>query len=158
MERDGQADFDFIIGQWKVRHRRLKQALKGAEDWEEFDGTSIARKVWNGAANTDELEADSQHWGRIQGMTVRLYDLQSHQWRIYWANRKWGTLDQPMIGEFKDGRGEFFNQELFEGRGIYVRFIWSGITETAYRWEQAFSADGGKTWEDNWIMDFTRIP
>lgn len=157
MERDGQTDFDFIIGQWKVHHRRLKQALKGLEDWEEFDGTSSARKVWGGAANVDEIEGDSVTWGRIQGMTVRLYDPKSHQWRIYWANRKWGTLDPPMIGEFKDGRGEFFNQELFEGRGIYVRFIWSGITENACRWEQAFSADGGKTWETNWIMNFTRV-
>ena len=157
MGRDGQADFDFIIGQWKVHHRRLKQALKGSEDWEEFDGTSVTRKVWEGAANVEEVEADSRTWGRVQGMAVRLYDLKSNQWRIYWANRKWGTLDQPMIGEFKDGRGEFFNQELFEGRGIYVRFIWSVFTEASCRWEQAFSEDGGKTWETNWIMDFTRV-
>ncbi len=153
--RDPQRDFDFIFGTWKVHNRRLKQRLKGSNSWEEFEARSVARKIWGGAANIDEYEADSPS-GRIQGMTLRLYNPKSQQWSIYWANSANGVLDTPMIGGFKDGRGEFYDQEFYEGKSIYVRFIWSNITATSARWEQAFSADGGKTWETNWVMEFTR--
>jgi len=153
--RDPQRDFDFIIGNWKVHNRRLKQRLKGSNSWEEFEGASVARKIWGGAGNVDEYEADSPS-GRIQGMTVRLYNPKSQQWSIYWANSASGVLETPMIGSFKDGRGEFYDQEFFEGKSIYVRFIWSNITGASARWEQAFSADGGKTWETNWVMELTR--
>jgi hypothetical protein len=152
---DPQTDFDFIIGSWKVRNRRLKQRLKGSDSWEEFEGRAVGRKIWGGAANIDEYDAESPS-GRVQGMTLRLYNPKSQQWSIYWANRANGVLDTPMIGGFKDGRGEFYDQEMFEGRSIYVRFIWSNITADSARWEQAFSPDGGKTWETNWIMEFTR--
>jgi hypothetical protein len=152
---DPQTDFDFIIGNWKVRNRKLKERLKGSDSWEEFEGRVAARKVWGGAANIDEYDAESPS-GRIQGMTLRLYNPKSQQWSLYWANRANGVLDTPMIGGFKDGRGEFYDQELFEGRSIYVRYIWSNITADSARWEQAFSPDGGKTWETNWIMEFTR--
>ena len=154
--RDPQRDFDFIIGSWKVHNRRLKQRLKGSNSWEEFEGAVVARKIWGGAANVDEYEAESPS-GRIQGMTVRLYNPKSQQWSLYWANSANGVLDTPMIGGFKDGRGEFYDQEFFESKSIYVRYIWSNITATSARWEQAFSADGGKTWETNWVMEFTRI-
>lgn len=153
---DPQTDFNFIIGNWKVRNRRLKQRLKGSDSWEEFEGRAVARKIWGGAAHIDEYDAESPS-GHIQGMTLRLYNPQSQQWSIYWANRANGVLDTPMIGGFKDGRGEFYDQEMFEGRSIYVRFIWSNITADSARWEQAFSPDGGKTWETNWIMELTRI-
>jgi hypothetical protein len=155
IEHDPQTDFDFIIGSWKVHNRRLKQRLKGSILWEEFEGTVVARKIWGGAGNIDEFEAESPS-GRIQGMTVRLYNPKSQQWSLYWANRGNGVLETPMIGGFKDGRGEFYDQELFEGKSIYVRYIWSNIKADSARWEQAFSADGGKSWETNWIMDFTR--
>ena len=154
--RSGQTDFDFLMGSWKVHNRRLKQPLKGSNDWEEFDGTAVARPVWDGLANMDEYDAHSATWGHIQGITVRLYDPGTHQWRLYWANRSRGVLDPPMTGEFRNGRGEFFDQELFEGRAIYVRYLWSEITPSSCRWEQAFSADGGRTWETNWIMEFRR--
>jgi hypothetical protein len=153
---DPRTDFDFIIGSWKVHNRRLKQRLKGSDSWEEFEGRVVARKIWGGAANVDEYDAESPS-GRIRGMTVRLYNPQSQQWSLYWGNHANGVLDTPMIGGFKDGRGEFYDQEMFEGRSIYVRFIWSNITANTARWEQAFSPDGGKTWETNWIMEFTRI-
>lgn len=155
--RDGQADFDFVIGSWKVRNRRLRQPLTGSDSWYEFDATSVARKVWDGLANMDEFDGESPS-GRIRGLTLRLYDPNARQWSLYWSNAANGTLDKPMVGEFKDGRGEFYDQETFQGRSIYVRFIWSGITPTSCRWEQAFSPDGGKTWETNWIMEFTRVP
>lgn len=153
--RDGQADFDFIIGSWNVHNRRLRQPLTGSDSWYEFEATSVARKVWGGLANMDEFDGKAPS-GRIRGMTLRLYDPKARQWSLYWSNAANGTLDTPMVGEFKDGRGEFYDQETFQGRSIYVRFIWSGITPSSCRWEQAFSADGGRTWETNWIMEFTR--
>jgi hypothetical protein len=153
--RDGQRDFDFFMGSWTVRNRRLRQRLEGSTQWDEFDGTVVARPVWGGSANVDEYEAVGPD-GAIHGLTVRLYDPATRQWRLYWANRAKGSLDTPMIGGFADGRGEFYDQELFEGKSIFVRYLWSDITPTSCRWEQAFSADGGKTWETNWIMDFTR--
>lgn len=151
-----QTDFDFLFGKWKVHNRKLRERLRGSTAWDEFEATSVARPVWGGRANMDEFEGESPS-GHIQGMTLRLYDPKARQWSLYWSNSSSGTLDRPMVGEFRNGRGEFYDQELFEGRSIYVRFIWSDITPTSCRWEQAFSADGGKTWEVNWVMEFTRV-
>jgi hypothetical protein len=156
MQLDPQKDFDFLIGRWKVCNRRLKERLKKSTSWEEFDGTVVARHIWGGKANTDEFEAESPS-GRVQGMTLRLYDPASQQWRLYWANSRNGILEQPMIGGFSNGTGEFFDQEMFEGKSIFVRYVWSDITRNSCRWEQAFSDDGGATWETNWIMEFARI-
>jgi hypothetical protein len=153
--RDGQTDFDFLMGAWKVHNRRLRNPLTGSTSWYEFDGTSVARPLWGGKANIDEYDAEGPS-GRIQGLTLRLYDPTSRQWTLHWSNSARGVLDKPMTGEFKDGRGEFFDQEVFEGRTIFVRYVWSDITPTSCRWEQAFSPDGGRTWETNWVMEFTR--
>lgn len=153
----GQTDFDFFIGTWTCHHRRLTERLKGSTTWEEFDGMCVARHLWGGRANVDEVEADSARWGHIQGLTLRLFEPATRQWRIHWANSARGVLDVPMIGGFKDGWGEFYAQELLDGRAIYSRFIWRDITPTSCHWEQAFSADGAKTWETNWTMDFTRV-
>ncbi len=152
---DGSHDFDFLIGRWKVHHKRLTKPLSGSGSWYEFDGECVARTIWNGGDNIDEISGNAPQ-KEIRGMTLRLYDRNSRQWRLYWANLATGVLESPMIGEFKDGRGEFFDQELYEGRAIYVRFIWSDFTQNSCRWEQAFSSDGGKSWETNWIMEFTR--
>jgi hypothetical protein len=154
--RDGERDFDFFMGRWTVRHRRLKERLRGCEEWDEFEGTVAARPLWGGQANVDELEADTAS-GPLRGLTLRIYEPASRQWRLYWANGAKGILDQPMVGAFgDDGRGEFFSHELFEGQGVLVRYVWSDITPTSCHWEQAFSPDGGRTWETNWVMDFTR--
>jgi hypothetical protein len=150
-----QSDFDFLFGRWNVHNRRLRERLKGSTTWDEFEGTAVVRPVWDGKANLDEYEADGPA-GHIQALTLRLFDPSSQQWSIHWATSANGTLDIPMIGSFKHGRGEFYDQEMFEGRSIYVRFIWSAITPTSARWEQAFSADGGQTWETNWIMELSR--
>ena len=156
-ERDGQRDFDFEMGTWKIHLRRLLHPLTGSNTWVEFDGTSVTRKVWDGRANVEEFEVDSpETHTHIEGMTLRLYNPQSHEWRLYWANSKDGTLGQPMIGQFKNGRGEFFDQEEFEGKTIYVRYVWFEITPESARFEQSFSTDGGKTWEPNWITFQTR--
>jgi hypothetical protein len=149
-------DFDFLFGKWRIEHRRLKARLQGSNHWDEFETTGVARPIWGGIANLDEIVGDSSS-GALRGLTLRLFDPASRQWRLYWANADRGILDQPMIGGFKDGRGEFFDQELFEGEAIYVRYVWSDITPTSCRWEQAFSADGGRTWETNWTMEMSRI-
>lgn len=154
--RDGQHDFDFELGTWKIHLKKLMHPLTGSTTWVEFDGTSVTRKVWDGRADLEEFETDGTA-GHIEGLTLRLYNPDSHQWNINWATSKTGTLAQPTIGEFKNGVGQFYDQEAIDGRVILVRFIWSGITANSAHFEQAFSADGGKTWEVNWITDQTRV-
>jgi hypothetical protein len=157
-EHDGQHDFDFEIGTWKIHLKRLDHRLVGSTNWVEFDGTSVTRKVWDGRANLEEFEVDSPT-GHIEGLTLRLYDPQTHQWSLYWGTSKSGALGPPTIGEFKNGRGEFFDTEPSgpNGRSILVRFVWSDITPNSAHFEQSFSDDGGKTWEVNWITDQTRV-
>ena len=156
---NGQHDFDFEIGAWKIHLKRLDHRLVGSTNWVEFDGTSVTRKVWDGRANLEEFETDSPAGGHIEGLTLRLYDPQTHQWSIYWATSKSGTMGAPTIGEFKNGRGEFFDTEPSgpNGRAILVRFVWSDITPNSAHFEQSFSDDGGKTWEVNWITDQMRV-
>src|SRR5207248_2244924 len=122
----------------------------------EYDGTSVVRKVWNGRANLLELEVDGKA-GHLEGLSLRLYNPAAHQWSLNFSNSAGGTLSQPTIGEFKDGRGEFYDQETLNGRAILVRFVISPLTPDSYRFEQAFSDDGGKTWEVNWIATDTRV-
>jgi hypothetical protein len=156
-EPDGQHDFDFEIGSWKIHLKRLDSRLTGSTTWVEFDGTSVTRKVWDGRAQLEQFETDSAAGGHIEGLTLRLYNPQSHQWRLYWANSKTGILDPPQIGEFKNGRGEFYAQDTWNGKAILVRFIWSNTTTNSPHFEQSYSEDGGKTWEVNWITDQTRV-
>jgi hypothetical protein len=155
MGNDGRNDFDFLLGTWKVHHRMLAERLKGSTDWKEFDGDTVNRKILNGLGNMDEYMI---HWktGPVHAIGLRLFDPESKEWSIYWSTNLTGTLDVPVIGGFRDGRGKFYSQEVFEGRHIYSRFIWSKITANSCQWEQAFSEDGGKTWETNWIMEFER--
>jgi hypothetical protein len=155
-ERDGQHDFDFEIGTWKTRLRRLAHPLTGSTTWIEYDGTTVVRTLWNGRANLVELEADGPG-GHFEGLNLRLYNPESHQWSLNFAGSNSGTLSQPTIGEFKNGRGEFFDQEILNGRAIFVRFVISDITPDSCRFEQAFSDDGGRTWEVNWIATDTRV-
>jgi len=158
-QRDGQHDFDFELGSWKIHLSRLQDRLVGSTTWVKFDGTSVTRKVWDGRANLEEFETDSPT-GHIEGPTLRVYNPQTHQWSIYWANSKDPALGQPiqpMVGEFKNGQGEFYDQELWKGKAVYVRFIWSDITPNSAHFEQSYSDDGGKTWEVNWITDQTRV-
>jgi hypothetical protein len=129
--------------------------LTGSTTWIELDGTSIIRKVWNGRANLVELEVDGPS-GHVEGLSLRLYNPQSRQWSLNFANSSDGTMSVPTIGEFRNGRGEFFDQETLNGRAIYVRNVFADITPDSYRFEQAFSNDGGKTWEVNWIAIDTR--
>jgi hypothetical protein len=154
--RDGQADFDFEIGTWKTRLRRLLEPLTGSTTWAEYDGTTVVRKVWNGRANLVELEADGPA-GHIEALSLRLYNPQSRQWSLNFANSAAGTMATPTIGEFRNGRGEFYDQETLNGRAILVRFLILPVSLDTIRFEQSFSDDGGKTWELNWIAVDTRI-
>ena len=156
-ERDGQHDFDPLIGAWKYHLKKLLHPLTGSTTWIEFDGTGVCFKVWDGRAELDTIEVDSPAAGHIEGLTLRLYNPQSHQWRLYRANSKNGILDPPQIGEFKNGRGEFFAQDTVNGKAILVRFVWTNLTTSTPHFEQSFSDDGGKTWEVNWITDQTRV-
>jgi hypothetical protein len=153
--RDGQHDFDPLIGTWKYHLKRRQNPLTGSNTWVEFEGSGVCRKVWDGA-DLDQLVVDGPT-GQIEGLTLRLYNPQSHQWRLYWANRKVGILDPPQIGEFKNGRGEFFAQDTVNGKMILIRFVWTNMTSNSPHFEQSFSDDGGKTWEVNWITDQTRV-
>jgi hypothetical protein len=158
-KRDGQHDFDFLVGTWKFHLKRLAHRLVGSNEWVELDGTTVCRKVLDGRAEVEEMDvysADKRM--HIQGLALRLYNPESHQWSIYWANAADGVLEQnPMVGQFNsNGRGEFYNQQVYEGRAVYARFIWSGVATNSPHFEQAFSVDGGKTWETNWITDQTR--
>lgn len=154
-EHDNQHDFDFEFGSWKTHLKRLQHPLTGSDNWVEYDGTSVVQKLWNGRANFGELAVDGPA-GHIEGLTLRLYNPQSHQWRLYWANSRDGILAVPAIGQFNNGCGEFFDQEDIQGKSIFVRFNFSDVTANSLRTEQAFTPDWGKTWEPNWIGVFTR--
>lgn len=153
---DGQHDFDFEIGTWKTHLKRLVHPLSGSVEWTEYDGVTIVRKVWNGRANLVELTADGPA-GHFEGLNLRLYNPQSRQWSLNFANSRSGTLGQPTIGGFVDGRGEFYDQEDFDGRAVFVRFTITPINADTIVFEQAFSDDGGKTWEVNWVATDRRM-
>ena len=154
--RDGQHDFDFEVGTWKTHLKRLVHPLTGSTTWVEYEGTTVVRKVWNGRANLVELEVNGPA-GHIEALSLRLYNPESHQWSLNFSNSSGGTMSQPTVGDFKNGRGEFFDQETLNDRAIWVRFVISEITPNSCHFEQAFSTDGGKTWEVNWIATDTRI-
>jgi hypothetical protein len=155
-QRDGQRDFDFEIGAWKTHLRRLQHPLTGSTTWVEYEGTSVVTKVWNGRANLVELEVDGPA-GHPQGLSLRLYNPAARQWCLNFSNSATGTLSPPVFGEFKNGRGEFYGQDSLGSRAILVRFVISVLDENTARFEQAFSVDGGKNWEVNWIATDTRV-
>lgn len=157
-EHDGQHDFDFEIGtsnthlkNWSIRwppgQRPLDRVRRHFRDSE----------IWDGRAQIEQFETEGA-LRHIEGLTLRLYNPQTHQWRLYWANAKSGYLDQPMAGEFKDEVGEFYDQEPFNGRMIYVRYIWSRTNTPSPHFEQSHSDDDGETSEGNRITDQTRVP
>ena len=151
----GQHDFDFHFGTWKAHILLLAHPLSGSTTWIESNGTVTVRKIWDGRANLEEIDSGDAAT-HFQALTLFLYNPASHQWSQTFANIGDGTLGQPLIGEFKNGRGEFFNQEQFHGRAILVRFVWSDITPNSHRVEQSYSDDGGKTWEPNFVATLTR--
>ena len=150
------SSFDFEFGRWQVRHRRLKERLCGCREWEEFDGTSETRPVLGGNGNIEDqlLHIPS---GSYRAIAIRSFDPAHGNWAIWWLDgRAPHSLDVPVVGRFENGVGTFFADETLNGAAVKLKFIWSDIDTGRPRWEQAMSADGGKTWETNWIMHFTR--
>lgn len=150
-DRDGAHDFDWDIGTWRTHQRRLLHPLTGSTTWVDYNGTDVVQKIWNGN-NTGKIIADGPA-GHLEIYTIRLYDPDAHQWNIYFASAGGGSLSKPVVGVFKNGSGEFYDQEPYQGKQIFVRFRVYDITATSCRFEQSFSADGGKTWEPNFIVD-----
>jgi hypothetical protein len=155
---DGSRDFDFLIGDWKAHVRRLPERLKGSNVWVEYDGISNHKKLLDSNANFEEFDVSSRdHKLRIKAQTLRLYNPESHQWSIYLVDLDKGTLElPPVVGQFNGKRGEFYNQQTWEGRAVLVRYVWLDISPKSARMEQSFSSDGGKTWEVNWICELSR--
>jgi hypothetical protein len=154
--RDGSHDFDFNIGNWRTHIMSLQHPLTGSKTWNELNGTLKVRKVWDGKASLEEIDASgpNQH---LAGLTMFLYNPQSHQWSQTFASTSDGTLETPAIGEFKDGRGELIDQETYNGRSVLVRNQWSDIKPDSHHFEIAMSDDHGKTWETIFIANLTRI-
>ena len=146
-------DFDFLHGAWEVANRRLTDFLQPGSGWEEFAGTSRWLPFFDGAANVDEI--DMPHLGS-KGLTLRLFDQDTRLWSLNWSSSGTGKLFPPVTGRFDDGRGEFYGDDTHDGKDVRVRFVWSGVSASGARWEQAFSVDDGASWVTNWTMDFTR--
>jgi hypothetical protein len=153
--RDGQHDFDFNVGVWKTHIRRILDPLSGSTHSVELNGTVTVRKVWDGRAQLEEIEADGPN-GHWEGSTLFTYNPKAHQWNQTYVDSKSGVLEQPMIGSFKDGRGEFFSLDTYNDRTILVRGVWSGITPNSHQFEISYSDDGGKTWAPAFIANLTR--
>jgi hypothetical protein len=146
-------DFDFLAGSWAVSNRRLKARGVHSKEWEEFPATACGRTHLDSIANVDEIYFPTKGWG---GVTLRAFDTETKQWAIYWVNSRQGKLFPAVFGGFDGDRGEFYGEDDDDGRPVKVRFVWTKIGTTGAHWEQAFSYDGGKTWEVNWMNDFVR--
>lgn len=151
----GAEGFDFLHGAWRVRHRRLARRLAGSTDWVEFGGRVEVRPILGGLGNVDENVLELPE-GRYRAVTLRLFQPAAARWSIWWIDGRRLQLDPPVHGRFDQGVGTFLGEDTFEGRPVRVRFVWSHITPRSARWEQAFSADQGRSWETNWRMDFER--
>jgi hypothetical protein len=152
----GLDDFAFLHGRWRVHHRRLVNRLAGSDDWQEFEGTTELWPILGGAGNIDDNVLDLPG-GQYRAASLRSFDQATGLWSIWWLDgRRPDTIDVPVVGRFVDAVGTFEADDTFEGRPIRVRFRWTRTDTPTPRWEQAFSEDGGTTWETNWLMDFTR--
>lgn len=154
--RDDQRDFDFEIGTWRTHLKRRLKPLTGSTSWVEYEGITVVKPLLGGRANTAELMITGPA-GRIEGVSLRLYNPQTKQWSLNYASAADGAMTPPVVGGFSGGRGTFFADDMLGDRPIRVRFVISDITANSARFEQAFSADDGKTWEVNWIATDTRI-
>jgi hypothetical protein len=147
-------NFDFFVGTWTSRQRRLREVLVGSDDWDEFTGLTKCWSVFDGAGNIDEVTFPEKGFG---GVTLRLYDKATDLWSLYWASSGAGLAMPPQVGRFgDDGRGVFLADDVYRGTPVRVSYVWVSHSPDACRWEQAFSTDGGATWETNWTADFSR--
>ncbi len=147
-------DFDFLIGRWQVHNRKLNQRLVQCTDWQEFDAELTVRPALNGFANVDEFVVTGSDF---KGMTLRLFNPETRQWSLYWADSNRVSLDKPLVGSFENGIGSFYCDGEWQGTPVRIRFLWTGIRSDSACWEQAFSVDQGSSWEVNWLMQFSRL-
>jgi hypothetical protein len=147
-------DFDFFAGAWTFENRRLKERGVGSADWDEFPARSCTTIYLRSVVNVDEIEFPTKGWS---GVTFRHFDLEKRQWSIYWVNSRTGAMFSPVVGGFTGDQGEFYGEDTDNGHPILVRFKWTKIPPDRAHWEQAFSTDGGLTWETNWMNDLTRL-
>ena len=154
----GLHDFDFLVGRWQVHHRKLKERLAGSHDWIDFEGTLSSQPLMGRYSNVDDLVLNVPG-APYRGVALRSFDAKTGRWSIWWLDSRTplGPLDPPVRGTFHNGVGTFYADDTFNGKPIRIRFIWSKITPTSCHWEQAFSPDGGKTWETNWVQDIQRV-
>ncbi|HSE13018.1 MAG TPA: hypothetical protein VLB69_10325 [Rudaea sp.] len=157
IDHDGAGDFDFYFGRWRIHNERLRQRLAGCDDWQHFEAEQECRPILGGVGNIDEFVSDDFGPTRFVGMSLRLFDRDTQRWSIYWASNRKSGLEPPVVGRFVDGVGHFEGDDLHDGIPVRVRFVWSDIGPDRAHWQQAFSADGGKTWETNWRMRMTRL-
>jgi hypothetical protein len=153
---DGQHDFDFNVGTWKSHIKRVQDPFSKPGQFIELNGTVTVRKVWDGRAQLEEIEADGPN-GHWEGMTLFLYNPEARQWNQSFVNSKSGVLNPPLIGSFKDGRGELFASDTFKDRSILVRGVWSDIKPDSHHFEEDYSNDGGKTWAPAFVAELTRL-
>ena len=154
--RDGRHDFDFDIGAWKLHAERLQHPLTGSTSWTQLDGTVTVHKLFDGSGNYAEVVADGPS-GRVEILALRLYNPETRQWSLNFANPGGPGFGTPLVGAFKDGRGDFYGQDEIGGRMILIRFSFLPATAGEAHSEQAFSTDGGKSWEVNWKNTYTRV-
>jgi len=156
--RDGHRDFAFLIGNWRTEYRRLRHPLHNDHEWYTCPGTSEVRAFWDGSGNLEvgDLHCPGQ---RIEGMTLRTYSSISHEWTLYWGTKRLGYLPMPpQAGHFNaNGYGDFFSRDTYDGKPVVVRYRWRLLPGDHPYFEQAFSADGGQTWETNWTTKYTRV-
>ncbi|MEO7888330.1 MAG: hypothetical protein ABIR76_16500 [Polaromonas sp.] len=150
---DGRHDFNFITGRWLVSNRRLRQCLEGSADWDSFDAVQDGALLLGGLGNMNDLVTEDR---KTIGMALRFFNPQTRMWSLYWVSHNNGLLQPPVVGCFANGTGQFEGNDSHEGRPVRVRFTWSGITPSHACWERAFSADGGRHWETNWVMRLSR--
>jgi hypothetical protein len=151
--QDGRRDFDFLQGRWNVLHRRLTLRGAGSDAWDEFEGAVHCQTLMGGLCNVDENDISSRGF---QGLSFRTFNIERREWSIYWVNSDAGVLQEPVFGRFEDGVGRFYGVDVDNGRPVQVIYIWKDITPTSAHWAQAFSYDGGRSWEVNWTMAFSR--
>ena len=150
---DGRRDFHFLYGRWSVRHRRLTARGVGSDAWDEFEGTSFTQGLMDGLCNVEENDFPDRGF---QGVAFRSFDVGAQRWSIHWVSSLDGVMQPPVHGHFENGVGVFLGEDVDGERPVKVRYCWDEIAAGSARWSQAYSYDGGETWETNWIMSFAR--
>jgi hypothetical protein len=154
VDHDGKHDLDSLAGTWKGHTKYRAHPFTGSDTWVESDGIETFQNIWDGAML--ELSEGPSTNGPV-GLMLYTYNPQGHQWSVYFANRKDGKVGLPNVGEFRNGRGEFFVQDTLNGKSLLNRYVWSQVASSSPHFEESWSSDGGRTWETVRIVDLARV-